>query len=67
MLGGKHREGVEELEACLADVPDDVWTTRILTAAYLEKGDLDRAEELALVVPSSVKRMSPASTNSLPR
>lgn len=47
MYAGKLKEGLEELEACLTEVPDDVWCLRILTATYLEKGDMDRAEELA--------------------
>lgn len=44
---GKFREALEELEACVKLVPNDVWALQLLTTAYREKGDLDRADETA--------------------
>lgn len=48
MAVGKFRQGLSELEACIEVVPDDVWTLRLLAAAYLEAGEVDRAEAMAL-------------------
>ena len=44
---GSFPEAVAELEACLETVPGDVWTMRLLMSAYLEMGDLDRAQAMA--------------------
>jgi len=46
MAAGHFQQAVEEWEACLKVVPDDVWTLRLLSTAYVQKGDFDRAEEL---------------------
>jgi arylsulfatase A-like enzyme/Tfp pilus assembly protein PilF len=48
MAAGQFRQAVAEMEACLEIVPNDVWTLRLLTSAYVEKGDLDRAEQMAM-------------------
>jgi tetratricopeptide (TPR) repeat protein/arylsulfatase A-like enzyme len=44
---GKFREALKELEACSKLVPNDVWVLQLLTSAYREMGDLDRADETA--------------------
>ena len=48
MAMGNFREALEEMEACLEMVPEDVWLLRLLTSAYMEKGDFERAEETGL-------------------
>lgn len=45
---GKFRQAVEEIEACLELVPDDLWAMGLLISAYMEQGDWDRAEEMGL-------------------
>ena len=46
MAAGHFQEAIDEWEACLKEVPEDVWTLRLLSSAYIQKGNLDRAEEL---------------------
>lgn len=47
MAMGKFAEALKELEECLEKVPDDVWTLQLLSSAYLDQGNLDRAEKAA--------------------
>ncbi len=48
MATGQFAEALKELEECLEKVPNDVWTLQLLASAYLERGNLDRAEEVTL-------------------
>jgi len=43
---GKIHEGVEILEACVEEVPNDVWALRLLSNAYVTMGKYEEAEQM---------------------